>query len=146
MFITVFTKSRHYSLSWEKWIHSTIQRPFVMLHFNNILPSMHMSFRWFLQMRRWLHTESFQNRHPVYRFVTAWHAEFLEFVQTPSRKVTVYRFTAAACIMRALSAVLHIWTTSSHSGPHEALCAGNRGPLERSYNTAEGKVVTEAEV
>jgi hypothetical protein len=50
MFITLFTRARHWSLSWERWIH-TLPTCFFRTHFNIILPPMSMSSEWSLDFR-----------------------------------------------------------------------------------------------
>jgi hypothetical protein len=101
----------------------TIQRPFVMLHFNNIIPSTHLSFRWFHQwLQRILKSASCVPFHNCFTFIVP---RLPPNTKQHNHRLSVFR----SCLSHAsLSAVGHICTSSSHSGPqHRALV--NRGPL-----------------
>jgi hypothetical protein len=49
--ITVFTRARHWSLSWSRWIQSTPSNPVFLTHFNIILPVTPRSSLWSLPFR-----------------------------------------------------------------------------------------------
>ena len=112
----------------------TIQRPFFMLHFNNIVSSTHMSFRWFHQRLQRIFPKS-TSCVPFHNCLT-----FSVPRLPPDTKLHNHRLS----VFRSCLSVTRHYQLSSISGRRPPILV-NRGPIERSHNTAEGKVFTEEE-
>jgi len=112
----------------------TIQRPFVMLHFNNIVSSTHMSFRWFHQRLQRILPKS-ASCVPFHNCLTFSVPRLPPDTNLHNHRLSVFR----SC----LSITRH-YQLSSISGRRPPILV-NMGPIERRHNTAERKVFTEAE-